>query len=679
MMDRPTALLAPALALALALPSPPALPAQPEAGSAETVPVPGSMLTRGVPPIPAAAVEDLRPFENIRSARVEDWHPRERRLLITTRFAQTRQVHEVDRPAGARRQLTFYEEPVANALYRPGRPEQLAFTRDEGGDENFQIFLLDRSTGRTRRLSDGVHRHEGLLWSPDGSQLAYVSNARNGREFDLYGFEIETGRERRLAEASRPGIWFPADWSADGRRILLVRFISVNEAYLEAVEVETGVVRPLSPREGEPASYWDARWSRDGSSVYTTTDRDSELLRLVRLDLPAGLPTVLSEEIPWDVESFDLSDDGALLGFFTNEDGLSRLHLLDARSGEELPAPDLPPGVASRLRFRPGSRELAFNLSWARSPTDVYSYDPEGGNLERWTESEVGGLDTDRMVLPELVRFPTFDRLPAEGRGAEGERRTIPAFVYRPPADRHPGPRPVYVTFHGGPESQWRPHFLGSESYLVQELGVALVYPNVRGSSGYGKSYLRLDNGRLREGAVRDVGALLDWIAGQPDLDASRVMVGGGSYGGFMVLASLVAHGDRLRAGYDAVGISNFVSFLENTEEYRRDMRRVEYGDERIPEMRRFLEEISPLARVGEVDTPLLVAQGANDPRVPRTESEQMVQALEENGTPVWYLLATDEGHGFHKKANTDYLRAVWIEFIQRFLLPPAPAAGSGG
>ncbi len=638
-----------------------------------TLAVPSGMTTRGVPAIDASSLAALQPYQNTRAAGFEDWHPSERKLLIGTRFADARQLHEVAFPGGARSQITFFAEPVADGLYRPDRPQQIAFTRDVGGNENYQIYLLDRATGGVRLLTDGTHRHEGLRWSPDGRWLAYTGNARNGQDSDLYVVDPDSGAERRVAELS--GQWYVLDWSPDSKQVLILNFISVSESSLHAIDVASGTRRALTPTEGEPAAYSSARWSTDGASIYLVTDRGSQFARLVRLDLDTNLSTTLSGQIDWEVEDFDLSSDGSLIAFLTNEDGGSRLHLLEAGSGRELPPPELPLGVASSPRFRPGSHEVAFSLSWARSTTDVYSYDPAAGRLHRWTESEVGGLDPSRFAVPELVRFPTFDHLPGAGAREVGPQRTIPAFVYRPDPRRFPGPRPVLINIHGGPEGQSRPRFLGPTNYYLDELGFALVLPNVRGSTGYGRDFHQLDNGRNREDSVKDIGSLLDWIATQGDLDATRVVVMGGSYGGYMVLASMVAYADRLAAGFDSVGISNFVTFLTETQDYRRDLRRVEYGDEREPAMREFLNRISPLTRVAEIKKPLLVSQGANDPRVPLNESTQLVDALAARGVPVWYLVAADEGHGFRKKGNADYQTAVFIEFLRRFVLTP-PAAG---
>ena len=638
-------------------------------GPAQTVSVPESIIARNVPAIPQEGSEELLPYENLRTANFVDWHPTERRMLIRTRFAESPQLHEVAMPMGARTQLTYYKDPVQAGLYRPGRPGQIVYGINEDGAENFQFFLLDPATGKARRFTDGKSRHVSPAWSTDGKLLAYASNARNGRDFDLYVADPSTpGSERRVAELK--GSWNPLDWSPDNRRILLSEDVSANEGYLHWADVATGEIHTLTPRRAagsETVAYQGGMWSKDGRSVYAANDLDSEFLRIVRIDVDdsgkPGKPVVVSGDIPWDVEDFDLSDDGSLLAFLSNEDGFSKVHILDLKTGREAPAPELPAGDANGLQFRPGSHEIAFSISWARSPSDVYSYDADSRKLERWTASEAGGLNTASFAVPELVHYSSFDG------------RKIPAFVYRPPTDRFPGPRPVYINIHGGPEGQSRPNFLGSNNYFIQELGVVYVVPNVRGSTGYGKSFLKMDNGERREDSVKDIGALLDWIATQPGLDSKRVMVSGGSYGGYMVLATLVHYSDRLCCAFESVGISNFITFLQNTSGYRQDLRRVEYGDERDPKMREFLETIAPIKHVQKMTKPLLVSQGANDPRVPLSESDQIVAALEGRGVPVWYLVGKDEGHGFQKKTNTDYQRAVLVRFMREFLLGEKTAA----
>jgi dipeptidyl aminopeptidase/acylaminoacyl peptidase len=359
-----------------------------------------------------------------------------------------------------------------------------------------------------------------------------------------------------------------------------------------------------------------------------------------------------------------LSRDGQQLAYSVNEDGLSRLYLRELAAvpgrAQERALASVPNGIVTSLRFDATGQHLGLTLYRPTAPGDVYVLSLAEDRLARWTRSEAGGLTAAQFVAPELVRYPTFDQV-------DGAARQVPAFYFRPERDGD-APLPVIVLIHGGPEGQYRPYFSSTVQYLAGELGYAVIAPNVRGSSGYGKSYLQLDNGRRREDSVKDIGALLDWVGTRPELDAERVVVYGGSYGGYMVLAALVQYADRLAAGIEAVGISNFVTFLENTQPYRQDLRRVEYGDERDPEMRAFLQQISPLNQTDRMRKPLMISQGANDPRVPASESEQILAALQARNIPVWYVLAKDEGHGFRKKRNREYNLSAMGLFLQRFV-----------
>jgi dipeptidyl aminopeptidase/acylaminoacyl peptidase len=623
--------------------------------------VPDSIVAQGVPGVSGELKAQLRRYQNARSASFSGWLGGRREVLIGTRFADTNQVHRVAFPGGARAQLTFLDDRVVTAEPSPVAPA-FAFGADEGGAENYQIFVQDARAGAPTRLTDGTSRNVLAGWSNSGRVLGWSSNARNGKDMDLYVAEpADPKSRRRLKEVA--GTWSIADWSPDDRQVAAVEYISANESYVSTIDVATGATRTLNPRPAPGAttvSYDEVRFARDGRSLFWTTDLDSEFRRLARYDLETGRATVLTAAIPWDVEGYDLSDDGRTVVLVANEDGLSRLHVLDAADGRERPAPALPAGQINGLKFRKGSQEFGFTLSSARAPGDVYSYDLASERLERWTASETGGLDTSQFTEPELIHYPTFDGRP------------IPAFVYRP-GPKFAGPRPVLIDIHGGPEGQFRPGFLGRLNSLIDELGVALIFPNVRGSSGYGKSYLKLDNGFAREDSVKDIGALLDWVKTQPGLDASRVAVIGGSYGGFMSLSTMTHYSDRLKCGIDIVGISNFVTFLQNTQGYRRDLRRAEYGDERDPTMRAHLERISPLTSAARITVPVLVVQGQNDPRVPVTEAEQIVAAIRGQGRPVWYVVAKDEGHGFAKKVNQDYLQAAEVLFLRQYLLGDRP------
>ncbi len=624
--------------------------------------VPESIVAEGVPAIPPALSLALNRYQNTRSANFAGWFGGRRELLIETRFADTNQIHRVAFPGGARTQLTFLAERVVGASPRPGR-DQFAFAADEGGAENYQIFIDDLATGAVDRVTDGRSRNVLAGWSPSGARLSWSSNARNGKDMDLYVLDPnKASAPRPFKEVS--GSWSVEDWSPDESRVVAVEYIAISESYVHIVDVATGATETLTPRRSgdRPAvAYHNVKWSKDGRALYWTTDLDSEFQRLVRFDLATKAGTCLTPGIPWDVSGYDLSDDGRMIALVTNEDGISKLHVLDAATGRELAAPRLPAGVITDVTFRRGSHEFAFGMTSARATADVYSFDIGTGLLARWTASETGGLNPETFAEPELIHYPSFDGRP------------IPAFVYRPSA-KFAGRRPVLIDIHGGPEGQTRPTFQGRLNYLIDELGIAVVFPNVRGSAGYGKSYLALDNGARREDSVKDIGALLDWIAKQPDLDASRIAVMGGSYGGYMTLATLTHYSDRLKAGIDIVGISNFVTFLKNTQGYRRDLRRAEYGDERDPAMKAHLEKISPLTNASRIKVPLLIVQGKNDPRVPVTESEQMLAAVKKNGVPAWYILGKNEGHGFAKKTNQDYLQAAEVLFLKRYLLGDAAA-----
>ena len=615
----------------------------PGSGTPPDAAIPANIVAHGVPTLGTGLASDLARYQNTRSAQLLGWL--DDGMLIATRFADTTQLHRVDTPLGMRRQITFFDEPVAAATVNPGTHDGLVYLKDNGGSEFYQMFRYDVASGESTMLSDGKSRYLGVSWSPSGAALGYSTTEANGRDWDLHIQDLD-GEQRVVQQGEGVG-WGIEDWSSDEARLLISRYLSINESRLYEIDLDTGYRRRLLG--GVTAAFGRARYG-PGDSVYFTSDMDAEFMRLHRLDTATGQTVVLTADTPWDVATFVVSHDRRRLAYVVNENGVSRLFAIETADGRFTALPTVPEGIVSGLRFDPEADRLGFTLRSPTTPSDVFSVDFSTRELTRWTASELGGLRPEDLVEPVAIEFTSFDGRP------------IPAFIYKP---HHRGPHPVIVNIHGGPEGQARPGFSPTTQFTVNELGAAVIFPNVRGSAGYGKSYLRLDNGRLREDSVRDIGALLDWIAEQPDLDANRVAVMGGSYGGYMVLASLVHYGNRLRAGVERVGISNFVTFLENTQPYRQDLRRAEYGDEREPTMRAFLESISPLNRVADIDTPLLISQGLNDPRVPASESEQIVNALQANGVPVWYVLAKDEGHGFRKKTNRDYLNGVTTQFLK--------------
>ena len=622
-----------------------------------TAQVPENLVVEGVPAITPELRKDVGRYLEFRAAAFNSWHPQRREMLLSTRFADSTQLHLVKAPGGARQQLTFFPDPVAGGSFEPKTGDYLVFSQDTGGGEFFQLYRYDLADGKVTLLTDGKARNSGGTWAHGGGRFAYTSTRRNGKDTDLYVITPATPSSDKLMLQLSGGGWRVSDWSPDNATILLTEYVSINESHLWSFDLQSSLLERVTPKTGEKISWTGASFAKDGRSLFVTSDQGSEFQRLCRYDLASHQLRPLTSNLKWDVESFDLSPDGKTLAFVSNEDGVSVLHLLDAKSGRELRTPKLPLGVITGLEWHENNRDLGFTLSSARSPADVYSLDVRKGTLERWTESETGGLNAQTFIEPELIKLKSFDGL------------DISAFVYRPDARKFPGKRPAIISIHGGPESQSRPIFQARNNYYLNELGVALVVPNVRGSDGYGKTFLTLDNGFKREDSVKDIGAVIDWIRKDAALDGERIAVMGGSYGGYMTLASMVHFSDRLRCGVDVVGISSFITFLKNTQDYRRDLRRVEYGDERDPAMAAHLDKISPLTSVKKIGKPLFVVQGRNDPRVPVTEAEQMVKAIRENGGQAWYLMAKDEGHGFAKKKNADFQFISTILFYQEHLL----------
>jgi len=614
----------------------------------------GSLVMDGIPGVPPEIAERLEQYQNTRAASLLDWDPAGKGILISTRFADVPQVHLVAAPGAARQQLTFFKEPITEAAFDPARAEGFYFRMDAGGGEFFQYYWYDLAAGRRLLVTDGKARSQGLLVGNAGGRFAFTSTLRDGKDFDLY---IGKGPEARPAlRKELAGDWIPLDWSPDDGKLLIKNDISINESHIHIVDAETGDSHEIAaPAEGKKVAVSVARFGPGGRGVFFTTDEDSELARLAYLDLATGKRQILSPEGTAGVERLEISRDRRWLAYTLNQDGKSALFVAGTAEPSQATQVAIPSGVVTGLAFDRQSRRLGLALNSSAAPADVYVFDLAQRSVERWTSSEVGGLPRSRFVEPSLVQYPTFDA------------RRISAWLYKP---RATGKKlPVVISIHGGPESQERPIFNPLYQYWVNELGAAVVAPNVRGSSGYGKSYLLLDNGFKREDSIKDIGALLDWIAKQPDLDPKRVAVYGGSYGGFMVLASLYSYPERIRCGVDVVGISNMLTFLEHTEAYRRDLRRVEYGDEREPKMREFLERIAPTTNAAKIKSPLFVVQGANDPRVPASEAEAIVKIVRGNGGKVWFLVAKDEGHGFQKKSNKDYYQAAVTLFFDEYLL----------
>ena len=614
----------------------------------------GTLIFDNIPEPDAALSEKLDGYLSARDATPLGFSP-QGQLLIATRFGDVEQLHLVERAGGERRQLTFQREPISRAAFSPdpGRSAYV-YLKDAGGNENAQLYYQRLGEASAKLLTDGKSQNGAPVWSNTGREVAFFSTARDGVSSDIDVVEPEGGALPRLLVTGDKASWYPLDWSPDDRKLLVLKRQSIAEAYLYVVDLSSGQKREV---EALPVKVGisGARFSRDGQGVYLISNRDGEFAQLRYVNLFTNDKTLISAHLSWDVEDLAISRDGHYLAYISNEAGVDKLNLLDLRTHQDLIPPKVAAaGIIGSLSFDREGNRLAFALEAANRPRDAYVLDIAANHVESWTHSEAGAVDLAKFVTPRLTQYPTFDR-------SDGRPRQIPVYIYEPAT---PGPHPVLIVLHGGPESQFRPSFDPWLQYVVNELGFAVVAPNVRGSSGYGKSYMALDNDTLREDAVKDVGALLVWLDLQSGFDAKHVVVSGASYGGYLALAAMVNFGERLRGGVDVAGMGDFVSFLTSTAPSRQDQRRAEYGDERDPDMRSFLRRISPLTNADRIQRPILVVHGKNDPRVPLSESEQIVNRVRSKGGTVWYLQANDEGHEFLKKANREAYYRTFAQFL---------------
>jgi dipeptidyl aminopeptidase/acylaminoacyl peptidase len=614
---------------------------------------PPAITTQFVPVVPAELAERLRQYQNTRSAAFRGWSPDGQGILIGTRFADTVQLHRVYEPGGRREQLTFFNEPADGSFIPEAKDGALVMIMGRGGNENDQVYYLDRQMGRLQLLTDGTSRNLAGPVVHDGSRMVIHSNSRNGRDTDLYTIEPRKPGSLKLLLQVENEHWTATDWSRDASKLLLNRYVSINETYPALLDPATREKTPLPIPGDGPAAFGSLKFSPDGKSVWLTTDARGEFRQLGRLDLATQKYTWLTEDIPWDVDAVEVEPHSGLVAFTVNEDGASSLYVIESGKRRKI---ELPLGQVTSMDFSPDGKHLGFTLARPDAPADAHSLALANGKLTRWTYSEVGGLDPATFVTASRIQFAGHDGL------------KIPGYYFKPRKATKDRPAGVVINIHGGPESQYRPGFNGIEQFYLSELGLAVIHPNVRGSAGYGKTYLKLDNADKREDSVRDIGGLLNWIGTQPELDASRVVVMGGSYGGFMVLASLTHFSDRIKAGVDIVGIASFRTFLKNTSAYRQDLRRAEYGDERDPKMQAFFDKLDPLNNVDQIKSSLLVIHGRNDPRVPFSEAEQIARTVEAGGRKVWTVYADNEGHGFAKKANRDYMTAAVVLFFSEVL-----------
>ena len=616
-----------------------------------------NLITENIAEIPSELASQVKKYSESRGATLAEIHPTKNNIIINTRFGSTSQLHMVSQPMGNRKQITFFDEPISGASYEPTKGEYLIYSKDIGGNEFGQLFKLDLKTLQSTLLTDGgKSQNGGVTWRKDGKGFYYSSTKRNGGDRDIYYMDPNNPSSNKLILEVKGGGWQIQDISEDNKQLLVGEGISINESHIWSLDLETGKLSEVTDRKSKKIAQTNAEYSNVEDEIWYVTDRDNEFERLATLNLKTKKVAYHTSKIPWNVERYVLSEDKKTIVFITNEAGINKMYLMNTGDKSYSEVKNIPIGLIGGADFTKDNQSVFFVQSTAQSAADVYKLDLKSGKTEQWTASELGEMQQSDMSTPKFIEWKSFDNL------------TISGFHY-PPSPKFTGKRPVLIIIHGGPESQSLASFLGSNNYYTNEMGVSLIFPNVRGSSGFGKTFLAKDNGFLREDSVKDIGALLDWIALQPDLDKDKIMIMGGSYGGYMSLATAYHYADKLKCSVDIVGISNFNTFLKNTEEYRRDLRRVEYGDEREEKMAAFFEKMAPLNNTDKIKKPMFIIQGKNDPRVPVTEAIQMRDKLKAQGNTVWYLEAKDEGHGFKKKANIDYQRLAVIRFMQEYLL----------
>jgi dipeptidyl aminopeptidase/acylaminoacyl peptidase len=611
--------------------------------------------TIGVPPIPASLARELNPYTSIYGLPLAGWDPGKREIWLKG-LSSVAWISRVGSPGATPETSSIYiRSGGIYDLYFQPQGKYLAYTKDDNGNEVFQLYLYEISQARSKLLSDGKSRNTEPVWSNAGDRIVYSSSPAGTAGVNLRILNpLDLQTDRLLAQSY--GSYFKAyDWSPDDKQVVFCDFSSNTASTLWLIEVGSGDKTRLSPKADQPELYDYPQFSKDGKGLYVVTDHDSDVRRIAYIDLASRKFSYFTSNLKWDVDEFQAAPNGKTLAYVTNEDGISRLRVLDLATGKERLTAQLPVGIISDLKWNRNSTDLAFNFKSPQTPNDVYSLNIETDKPELWAKSITNRVDTEKFSVPELIHWSSFDK------------RTISGFVYRPPA-KFRGKRPVIIDIHGGPEEQYRPAFGYEHNYFLDELGVAKIYPNVRGSTGFGKAFTALDNGVRREDAVKDIGSLLDWIRTQPDLDSSRVAIQGASYGGYLALSVATRYSDRVRGVVSESGISNLASFIERTEGWRRDLQRSEFGDERDPKIREFLERVAPLNNAQKIKKPLLIIQGQNDPRVPVSEAARLVAATKER-IPVWYILAKDEGHGFVQRNNRDYRTYATILFVKEFLL----------
>jgi dipeptidyl aminopeptidase/acylaminoacyl peptidase len=598
-----------------------------------------------VRPTTEAVRHRLVKFLSVRSSYNPTFSSDDKRLVYVSDVTGVPQVWSLELQDGSPQQLTYYEDRVGS-VSSAEKTDSFVFEKDHGGDERFQLFLATEGGDGVTQLTDNPDViHQFGAWSPREDSILFSSNDRNRAFFDVYTMSLLTRKINLLHQSDHTN--FGADWSPRGDDILLLRVYGSFNYDLYLIGTKDSEARCLTPHDGDVV-YAGVQFSADGRRLYLVTDIGREFTAPAILELDDPRPQYLLDT-KWDVENLALSDDGKKLAFTTNSDGASKLTVW------ELPGPRTtvrtPTGVIDGVKWSHKGQMLAFTFSNANHNTDVWIHDLRDGSTRRVTRSSSSGLDLRKCPAPKLGRYKSFDGL------------SIPYYFYRASGYEKTPPAVFYI--HGGPEAQYKPAFNPFIQFLIS-MGFSVVAPNVRGSTGYGRTYTHLDDVKLRMDSVADIDDLFGHLRTAGKIDRKRTGVIGGSYGGFMVLACMYRYPKLWAAGVDIVGISNFVTFLKNTGPWRRKHRAAEYGD---PEKDKdFLESISPLNNAAKITAPLFMIHGTNDPRVPFAETKQIEAELKSLGRRVDVMMFDDEGHGLVKLNNRVKGYTAAAEFLLEHL-----------
>jgi dipeptidyl aminopeptidase/acylaminoacyl peptidase len=609
----------------------------------------------GVPPIPKSLATDVRRYTYIYGLPLAGWAPDKRELWVKS-VSQFSHLSSISSPGEKPKSIKHIFGLGIYDFYIQPQGHYLIYNQDKNGTEKYQMHLYELRSGKITLISDSNARDTEFVWSNNGEQVVYSSNAGGNGAISLYLINPLKPESKRLLVKSDGNYLKAYAWSPNDKLVVYCEFTAMDASKLWVVNIETGVKTLLSDQSSGGDYYNLPLFSKDGKGVYVKSNYRSEVNRIAYVDLETRRYEFLKTDEKWDVEEFQLSPDGKYMAFSVNEDGVSRLYLYDIATKRKKAVSGLPLGIISGLSWNNASTDCAFNFKSPKAYNDIYSVTVATGAVERWVQTYSNGMDLDQFPTPELIRWKSFDG------------RTISGFMYRP-SRQYIGKRPVIIDLHGGPSEQVRPGFIYADNYIVNDLGVVKIYPNYRGSRGYGKTFANLDNSLRREDAIKDIGALLDWIRSRPDLDPEKVMVEGASYGGFMALSVAIRYNDRVRASIVESGISEWISFLNNPDVKFRDIRRAEYGDERDPKVRDYLIRISPVYSIKQNRKPMFLIHGSQDPRVPIRQAEAILSAMRETQTPIWYLLGKNEGHSFRNFTSWEIKTLATILFIQEHLI----------